>query len=277
MVQNPSVQGIGSVTADLLNSYVRAVPNVAQLRGFIGLSSMVVFLEGFTIQGDGGQGLFGWNPNAVGPDDGVMVIVPSGVSVGAWVRLSSVAAGLQPFTPSAVQMTLQNDVNWVNNGLSTSAQYWVVWDSLGTNSDGISGFNPDGMGSLTTVAPNAGTDWIHPPRSPWPGITFTATGYYNISASVTLTVSSAASLSLHTSIVIVAYAPDGSNRRLLDTEWEGTLNNTTVFDSFTLVVSGMMQVNAGDVAFVYVVDDTANNGAHLAVAAFSWFNANRVR
>lgn len=80
------VQGVGSVNADQLNTYVQWCPSVAILRTFVGLTDMTVYLLGSVNPGDGGQGTFYWNPTAAGPDDGVNTIVPNGVTIGAWVR-----------------------------------------------------------------------------------------------------------------------------------------------------------------------------------------------
>lgn len=80
-------QGQGVVSARDLNSTVQACQNLAQMRGLVGIGQAVLFLEGYTSQGDGGQGLYGWNSTATGPDNGTTVIQPTGVTVGAWVLL----------------------------------------------------------------------------------------------------------------------------------------------------------------------------------------------
>ena len=91
-VPSPFVQqpGLGSVTADQLNTYVQTVQNFAQLRTFTGLSNMSANVLGGTALNDGAQGLFSWNGALAYPtDDGANVIVPSGCIQGAWVRGSS--------------------------------------------------------------------------------------------------------------------------------------------------------------------------------------------
>jgi hypothetical protein len=84
-----SIQGQGVVPADLLNSYVQLCPSVAQLRSFTGLPNMQVALQGSVTPGDGLGGDFYWNATATATDDGITVIRPSGVTVGAWLRLST--------------------------------------------------------------------------------------------------------------------------------------------------------------------------------------------
>lgn len=92
VVPNPTVQvqGAGAVSGDQLNTYVQACASIAQMRGVTGIGQMLLYLEGFVSPGDGGQGPFVWIATAPGPDDGVNVIVPTGVTVGAWIRISAV-------------------------------------------------------------------------------------------------------------------------------------------------------------------------------------------
>ena len=92
MQPNPTVfyQGLGACSADDLNTFPQICYNVAQARGFIGLSNMGMVLLGTTVPDDGGQGLFYWYAGTGASDDGgVTTIVPPGASgQGAWIRLS---------------------------------------------------------------------------------------------------------------------------------------------------------------------------------------------
>jgi hypothetical protein len=82
-------QGLSSVGADNLNTFIQTAVNVAQARQVIGLSNMVLNVQGTTSPNDGGQGFFWYNSTVVATDDnGVTTIVPTGVSQGAWIRLS---------------------------------------------------------------------------------------------------------------------------------------------------------------------------------------------
>lgn len=81
------IQGQGTVSADQLNTYGQWCVNVTQLRNFIGLPYMEVFLEGLVSPGDGGQGIFYWNPTSLGPDNGTTIIVPQPGVPGAWVMI----------------------------------------------------------------------------------------------------------------------------------------------------------------------------------------------
>lgn len=73
--------------------------NVPQLRAFIGAPGVQVYLRGYTVPGDGGQGDFAWNVTANGRDDGgVTAVVPQPGVPGAWIRLVSVPGALAYIT-----------------------------------------------------------------------------------------------------------------------------------------------------------------------------------
>jgi Chaperone of endosialidase len=83
--------GLGSVSADGLNTFIQNGQYVSALRSFTGLTNMAVQVIGTTTPNDGGQGLFYYDPNSTAPDDGISVIVPYGNTQGAWIRLVFVA------------------------------------------------------------------------------------------------------------------------------------------------------------------------------------------
>lgn len=80
------VQGQGAVSADELNTMIQGVASFAAAAAFPGAPGMTIYVWGFNTPGDGGQGIFLWNPTA-GPSDGLNTIMPTGVAQGAWVRL----------------------------------------------------------------------------------------------------------------------------------------------------------------------------------------------
>ncbi len=87
------IQGQGVVTADNYNTYEQTADNVAQLRGFIGVTGIQIFMRGFVNPNDGGQGPFYWNAGGTGPDDGgVTTIIPDGSSIGVWSRITLIAS-----------------------------------------------------------------------------------------------------------------------------------------------------------------------------------------
>ena len=97
------VQGQTVASADYLNSLVEWVPDLNTLRTFIGTSSMTVVLLGFQTINDGGQGTYTWNDNSTAPDDGHTIVVPQGVSQGAWIRTA--------LNPPLIQLPTGGTVN----------------------------------------------------------------------------------------------------------------------------------------------------------------------
>ena len=81
------IQGMSSVSADNLNTYYQTCDTIPQLRDFIGLPGIQVFVRGTVQPNDGGGGVFYWNAVGVGPDDNVNTIVPIGAATGVWSRL----------------------------------------------------------------------------------------------------------------------------------------------------------------------------------------------
>lgn len=99
------VQGQGVVSADNLNTYQQTCDNVAALRAFVGAAAdnvvVQVYMRGFVNPGDGGQGIFYWNPTgSAGDDGGITTIVPSGASTGEWARLGASNTGSIVIGPS---------------------------------------------------------------------------------------------------------------------------------------------------------------------------------
>lgn len=88
------VNGLLQVSGDNYNTYTQSCNSMAQIRAFIGVSGVQVFVRGFSAPNDGGQGNFYWNSSGTGPDDnGVTNVVPSGSTIGCWTRISSTAIG----------------------------------------------------------------------------------------------------------------------------------------------------------------------------------------
>src|SRR5882762_11155020 len=81
------IQGQTVLAGDNANTYVQWCSNVAQLRAFIGLSGMQVYVQGLITPDDGGQGNFLWEIVVTQPDDGENYIIPPGGGGGGWVRI----------------------------------------------------------------------------------------------------------------------------------------------------------------------------------------------
>lgn len=93
------VTGGGAVTGDNLNTFVQSADTMAELRAFVGIQGIQVFVRGTAAPNDGGQGFFYWNVNGTAPDDnGVTTVVPYGSGSGEWTRLNnSISAIYQIF------------------------------------------------------------------------------------------------------------------------------------------------------------------------------------
>lgn len=93
-MSNPALynyaNGLLQVSADNLNTFVQSCTNMADLRAFAANNTAImVYVRGTTTPDDGGQGAFYWNATVKGTDDnGITTVVPTGVALGCWSRLS---------------------------------------------------------------------------------------------------------------------------------------------------------------------------------------------
>ena len=85
--------GSGVISGDQLDTFVQGGALVANLRVFTGLSNMTVATIGTSTAGDGGGGEFYWNSTSTATDDGVTVVRPYGLTVGAWLRVPQQISG----------------------------------------------------------------------------------------------------------------------------------------------------------------------------------------
>ena len=83
-------QGQGAVSADCLNTFVQTVVSIAALRGFTAYSNMVCIVQGSVSPNDGGQGTYYYNSASTATDNGTTIIVPTGSTQGAWIRLTGI-------------------------------------------------------------------------------------------------------------------------------------------------------------------------------------------
>lgn len=155
-------QGQGVQNADQMNTNVQAVTSLTALRDFTALGSMMIYLQGYSSPGDGGQGAFYFNANATGPDDGVNIIVPTGAAQGAWIRLPTSIPGLLIY---ATLPTGTTDT-WSPIGYASPVDAIVITtDSGGSTLAGLTGGVSDrrmvlanaGPGSLTFTNGASGT------------------------------------------------------------------------------------------------------------------------
>ena len=80
--------GVGVYPADWANTVVQAGNClVANLRAFTGIGGMVVMTIGQSAPGDGNGQVYYWNATSTATDNDLTVIVPNGVTQGAWLSL----------------------------------------------------------------------------------------------------------------------------------------------------------------------------------------------
>src|SRR5271157_4386288 len=140
------IQGQGTVSADNLNTYIQNCTNIAQLRSFVGLPGMAVFIDGSVTPGDGGAGPFYWNTTAIGPDNNSSVIVPQPGVPGAWIRL---------VVANQAAVAISNIASLRNlEGGTASPLVWVEgYSTLADGGEGMFAYNPSDI----TSPDNGGT------------------------------------------------------------------------------------------------------------------------
>lgn len=79
------IQGQGEVDADQLNSFVQGGFSDTQLQNTVGKTGMIVASQGTSAPGVGTLRFFYWDATATG---GTGNIIPTGSSVGGWVKLT---------------------------------------------------------------------------------------------------------------------------------------------------------------------------------------------
>lgn len=139
------IQGQGSVGADNLNTFQQTCDTISQLRSFVGLTGIQVFVRGGTAIADGQQGVFYWNAAATGPDNGTSIIVPVGSARGAWIRLTFAPPFATPQMFGAYGDLVHDDTTAINLAISTRLP--VLFEAASSTG----GFLTDGGHQLTTA------------------------------------------------------------------------------------------------------------------------------
>jgi hypothetical protein len=147
-----SVQGLGVVPADLLNTYVQTVVNFAALRNFTGLSNMVVSVQGGAAAGDGLGGFFYYNSSSVAADNGATVIVPTGNIQGAWLKLLSSYSYQVPLTGFSVQVP-NGATSLLLNPAGTLAAGTIIFPTVPMDGQWLTIASSQTITALTLTAP----------------------------------------------------------------------------------------------------------------------------
>ncbi|RFZ81857.1 hypothetical protein DYU05_18750 [Mucilaginibacter terrenus] len=93
------------------------VSNFTALRSYIySAGNESVFVQGYNLVSDGGQGIFFWNPNLSENDDDGTIIKVTSVTTGRWVRLFSGTVDVRWF--GAVGKGSTDDTTSINNALT---------------------------------------------------------------------------------------------------------------------------------------------------------------
>lgn len=119
--------GVNQVSGDQFNTFTQWCVNVAQLRNLVGVSNMLVYIQGFSVPNDGGQGNFYWNAGGTSPDDnGVTTVVPNGSASGCWSRLGFFGLNLSSLSVSG---------STVLNNLTFSSTAGIIGVTNGSSAD----------------------------------------------------------------------------------------------------------------------------------------------
>lgn len=95
--------GISQVSGDNLNSFAQWSVTYAQLKAFSpnpAVTNLLVYMQGYSAAGDGGQGFFYWSTTTGTDDSGLTTIVPNGSTSGCWVRIPNSSPSYTPQTVS---------------------------------------------------------------------------------------------------------------------------------------------------------------------------------
>ena len=127
--------GSGVVTDQELNGFVQGGALLANLRAFVGLSGMMVWMVGTATAGDGGEGGFYWNASSTATDDGGLTnIQPNGILTGRWLRISgSTTTSLSVITNITALRALTT--------IPSSAVYVEGYATLADGGEGIFEYN----------------------------------------------------------------------------------------------------------------------------------------
>lgn len=161
--------GAGAVSGDNLNTFQQTCDNVTDLRGFIGVPGINVYVRGFASADDGGQGVFYWNSAGSQTDNGTTIIAPDGAATGAWNRLSFDAQDVVTFIISVpttgFNITIANNITeYIINPAGTLATGTFVMPSEPYNGQRIRIASTQTVTALT-VSANSGQTIVGAPTT----------------------------------------------------------------------------------------------------------------
>lgn len=176
--------GISQVSGDNLNTFSSWCVTFAQLRGFTpnpAVPNLLVYAEGNSAPGDGGQGFFFWNPVQGTDDGGVTTIVPNGSTAACWSRIPAAVLTYTPQTVSSATGVTLTAANVANQVLVVSggAGLTDTFPSASAITALFSGLPYGAVIDLLVINANTGTLLL----APGAGVTFAgnlSTGNFSI-------------------------------------------------------------------------------------------------
>ena len=166
--------GISQVSGDNLNTFSQWSVTTSQLKTFTpnpAVPNLLVYLEGYSAVGDGGQGFFYWSTTTGTDDAGLTTIVPNGSTAGCWVRIPNSSPTYTPQTvdntSGNANLTAANVINQVmicKNGSTPTNTFPSASAIIGA----LSGMQAGSIVNLLVINENSGTMLI----APGSGVTF---------------------------------------------------------------------------------------------------------
>lgn len=157
------VNGLSQVSGDQLNSFPQWTVTYAQIKSFAPnptVPNLLVYMEGYSAAGDGGQGFFYWSTTTGTDDSGLTTIVPSGSTAGCWVRIGNSSTAYTPQTVSnasgGATLTAANVINQVlifSGGTAPTNTFPTAAAIIGA----LSGMQVGSIRDLLIINENSGT------------------------------------------------------------------------------------------------------------------------
>lgn len=167
--------GLSQVSGDNLNSFSQWSVTYAQLKAFTpnpAVANLLVYMEGYSSAGDGGQGFFYWSTTTGTDDSGLTTIVPTGSTSGCWIRIPGSSAVYTPQTVSnsggSASLTAANVTNQVlvfSGGSAPTNTFPTAAAIIGA----MSGSQIGSIRDLLIINTNSGTTTL----AAGSGVTFT--------------------------------------------------------------------------------------------------------
>lgn len=122
-----------------LNTMVQGGCVVANLRGFIAVSNMVVLTVGQTAPGDGLARMYYWSATSTAADDGLNVIAPNGLLAGRWLAFGAAAPGNQATAGVFTNTQMNQPYTFALGGINFQTEYQAEQSAVNYSTDALAG------------------------------------------------------------------------------------------------------------------------------------------